>query len=172
MASRQCCRRPISSTQLWQQKSFLRSDARATISASALSSCACYYRVQPRPELSVWKTRYMLATKGFIVVLTSCQTKFAKAKNAWSPGTGPALLYVYWGPVLRIILTFSQRIRLLRFQKWQSRYRKALSSSGLNAGLRKHPQLEQHNSDYLAEIGDYVEQDEEIATIETDKVHL
>lgn len=172
MASRQCCRRSIRSIPLWQQKSFLRSDARATISARALPSCACYYRVQPRPDLSVWKTRYMLATESFTVVLTSCQTKFAEAKNAHSPGAGPALLYVYWGPVLSDVLTFCQRIRSLRFQRWQSRYRKALSSSGLNAGLRKHPQIEQYNADYLAEVGDYVEQDEEIATIETDKVHL
>lgn len=32
--------------------------------------------------------------------------------------------------------------------------------------------IEQRNAKYRAEIGDYVEQDEEIATIETDKVHV
>ena len=29
-----------------------------------------------------------------------------------------------------------------------------------------------YNANYHTEIGDYVEQDEEIATIETDKVHI
>lgn len=36
----------------------------------------------------------------------------------------------------------------------------------------ENPQIEQQHANYLAEIGDFVEQDEEIATIETDKVHI
>ena len=109
--------------------------------------------------------------KSLTVLLTRCQTQFAKTWSAKSVKSGPGLLYVYLSPVLHDMLTLRQRIKLSRFQKWQNRYRRARSSNGLNAGLRRYLPSRQYIANDPAEIGDFVEQDEEIATIETDKVH-
>ena len=145
MASRQCCRRSISSIPLWHGQFLSRRKAKATIRPRVLPSCACDYHVQPRLELalaSVLKTRLYSATERSIVLLTSCQTRqihFTEAKNAYFLHASPALLYVYWSLILSNFLTLRQRIKSLRFQRWQNRYRKAPSSNGLNAGLRKYP---------------------------------
>lgn len=103
-------------------------------------------------------------------MLTRRQIQYAEAKKVCSLDTDTALWYVYWSPLFSGTLTLCQRIKLSRFQRWQNLYRKALSSNGQNVGLPKYSETEHYNFNNRAEIGDYVEQDEEIATIETDKV--
>ncbi|KAF6241282.1 hypothetical protein HO173_001077 [Letharia columbiana] len=142
MASRQCWRGSISSTPLRRGPLLSRSSARAPIGTRVLPSRACNYHVQPRLELALASVREIRPSM--------------QKQRKHVPLTQ---IRLYADKVVKVP-EMAESISEGTLKQWSKRWSIELF------------RVEQRNAKYRAEIGDYVEQDEEIATIETDKIDV